>query len=212
MSTTNLVQKSLQTFFVLVKPDGVDSVGKIRQMFLDAFLKGKEQANIEFFEEITPAIIKGVGKFTKDMILAHYAKPDPWLIKYGKKIISARTGVDIESISEELGLEEGKKIPDALADYMCSGSMWAFVFQSNAENTFDIARTVLGDVDPSKASPDSIRGKYSKDSFRLAWTDPLGARAIHNVCHCSDSQEEAEREIRLFLGDLEAGKYFQHLE
>lgn len=190
-------------FLVLVKPDGIIYTGRFRQMFLDAFLKAGELANIEFTKTLKD------GETSKQNIFYHYNKPDDWLKKYGKKILIARNQLPEDSIIDHWSaLQVGKSIPEALADYMTNGEMWAIVFSSTAENTFEIARKVLGDVDPSKADPKSIRGKYSKDSFYAAWTDENGPRAIRNVCHCSDSLLEAEREIRIFLGDEVANKFF----
>jgi nucleoside diphosphate kinase len=210
MSQSNQAEtlaKPVQTFFVLVKPDGYENATSIKLMILDAFLNEGEQAKIEFEQTITPGIISQTGTVTRQTIFNHYDKPDKWLTDYGQKIVTARLGI-YATKDDWVALQVGKSIPEALADYMMSGHMQAMIFTSTAEKTFEIARTVLGDVDPSKADPESIRGKYSKDSFAKAWIDPNGPRAIHNVCHCSDSLGEAEREIRIFLGYKVLNKFF----
>ena len=58
---------------------------------------------------------------------------------------------------------------------------------------------VIGPTDPSKASEDTIRGKYSKDSLEKAIAE---GRPVRNVVHRSDSVEEAERELRVWMDYL----------
>lgn len=209
MNVDNLTQKPAQAFFVLVKPDGMPNLRKITQMFFTAFSEKGEKVEINYFNTISPSETTGFGQFTRETVCAHYAKPDTWLIKYGKKIIASRDSVDPRDVGDEEALIEGRKIPEAIADYMCSGDMMAIIFSSTAENTFDIAREILGHTEPVQADSNSIRGKYSKDSFHAAWTEESGPRAIQNICHCSDSLKEAEREVTLYLGQEIADEYFK---
>lgn len=53
-------------------------------------------------------------------------------------------------------------------------------------------RRRVGNTDPSKADPASIRARYSDDSFEKAAAE---GRIVRNVLHASDSPEEAWREI-----------------
>ncbi len=209
MNVDNLTQKPAQAFFVLVKPDGMANLRKITQMFFTAFSERDEKVKIGYFNTIFPSETLGFGQFTRETVCTHYAKPDSWLIKYGRKIIAERNLVLSENVSDEEALAEGKKIPEAIANYMCSGNMMAIIFSSTAENTFDIAREILGHTEPVQADSNSIRGKYSKDSFHAAWTEESSPRAIQNICHCSDSLEEAEREVTLYLGQEIADEYFK---
>lgn len=54
---------------------------------------------------------------------------------------------------------------------------------------------VIGDTDPSKASKDSIRGRFSNDSLEEAIAE---GRMVRNVIHRSDSPEEVRREINVW--------------
>lgn len=56
-------------------------------------------------------------------------------------------------------------------------------------------RELAGPTDPAKAPSSTIRGKHSKDSLEQAIRE---GRACQNVIHCSDSPEEAEREIQVW--------------
>ena len=48
-------------------------------------------------------------------------------------------------------------------------------------------RTIMGPTDPVNAPPGTIRGDY-------------GSIITENLVHGSDSQESAERELKLFFG------------
>ena len=54
------------------------------------------------------------------------------------------------------------------------------------------ARRLVGPTDPADAAPGTLRGDYGID-FR------------HNSVHTADSEEAAERELRLVFGDAAAG-------
>jgi nucleoside-diphosphate kinase len=56
-------------------------------------------------------------------------------------------------------------------------------------------RDVIGPTDPAKASPETIRGKYSSDSLEQALDED---RPCRNVIHASDSPGEAERELAVW--------------
>jgi nucleoside-diphosphate kinase len=49
---------------------------------------------------------------------------------------------------------------------------------------------MIGDTDPLRANPGTIRGDYGLD-------------IEHNLVHGSDSEESAEREISLFFSEKE---------
>jgi nucleoside diphosphate kinase len=190
-------------FFVLVKPDGVKNLGDIIQMYLEAFAHDSNsniKVLVKHMERISPY------PETREKILQHYAKSDKWKIKYGRNILALRNKLDINAISDATALTEGNNIVLAIAKYMTSGYMYAIVFVAYVNNTedqdkvFEIAREVLGDIEPEKAEIWSIRGKYSKDSFEKAWSEKDCPRAIENICHCSESEDEAKTEADNFLG------------
>ncbi len=194
-------QKSkVQTLFVLVKPDGYPHKNFIKSLMIDE-MDGMRTCNLQDDVYMTP-----------EDVLKHYPKNDEWLAKYGEKICAARLKVKIEDVTSWDALLYGDTIMPALSSYMTSGIMSAMIFTylSN-KDCFALARNLLGDVDPSKASVGSIRRLFSGDSFEKAWTGDSGPRAIENVCHISDSQEEAYSEACLFLGQEKAYPFFSHL-
>ena len=187
-----LDQGKIETVFFMIKPDGMRNRSGI--------VKALELTGLEI-------VHSDLVKVLRDDILKHYAKPDNWLIKYGARILRARLGLsDTHPIPDDLALAEGMKIPGAIADYMAEKEMRAFVIRG--VNAISILRILLGDTEPASAAKDTLREMFSKDSFLKAWTDPAGPRAIHNAAHASDSEAEALREARLFLGEEVADHLF----
>jgi len=62
------------------------------------------------------------------------------------------------------------------------------------ENAIALVRTLMGALEPTEATPGSIRGDF-------ACTKTM------NLIHGADSPENAEREIRLFFRDDELCEY-----
>ena len=107
------------------------------------------------------------------------------------------SAMKLMQVSESLakthyGEHEGKPFFQSLIDYITSGPVIAMVWEG--DNAIDVARNLMGDTDPKKASPGTIRGD-------LALT--IGA----NIVHGSDSPESAEREIGLFFNQDEIIDY-----
>lgn len=71
-----------------------------------------------------------------------------------------------------------------LVEFMSSGPVLAMVFQG--KDAVKTGRRMLGETDPLKSQPGTVRGDYGIDVGR-------------NVCHGSDSVESAEREIKLWF-------------
>lgn len=76
-----------------------------------------------------------------------------------------------------------------LVKYMSSGPVVPMVWEG--KNVVKTGRIMLGETDPFKSSPGTIRGDYCIEVGR-------------NICHGSDAVESAEKEIKLwFCGDHE---------
>jgi nucleoside diphosphate kinase len=72
-----------------------------------------------------------------------------------------------------------------LTDFLSSGPVVCMIWQG--KNVVKTARQMLGETDPAKSLPGSIRGDLSIDIGR-------------NVIHGSDSVESAKNEIELWFG------------
>ncbi|KAF9877031.1 nucleoside diphosphate kinase [Colletotrichum karsti] len=76
-----------------------------------------------------------------------------------------------------------------LINYMLSGPICAMVWEGR--DAVKTGRTILGATNPLASAPGTIRGDYAIDVGR-------------NVCHGSDSVENAKKEIALWFKDGEA--------
>jgi nucleoside-diphosphate kinase len=88
-------------------------------------------------------------------------------------------------MAEELYAEhKGKKFFEELISYITSGPVVAMILEG--ENAIDVVRKMIGSTDPKEALPGTIRGDYA-------------LTINENVIHASDTQEKAEREIKIFF-------------
>lgn len=103
----------------------------------------------------------------------------------GFKIIKAQlmspTRELVESHYEE---HRGKNFFDELVSYILEGPVMAMEIQG--EDVIAVMRSIMGDKDPLKAIPGTIRGDYANTITR-------------NLIHGSDSPERAERELNLWF-------------
>ena len=71
-----------------------------------------------------------------------------------------------------------------LVDFITSGSVVAMVWEG--ESVIPAIRTMMGKTNPLEANPGTFRGDF-------------GNSINFNIIHGSDSEESAQREIRLFF-------------
>jgi nucleoside-diphosphate kinase len=76
-----------------------------------------------------------------------------------------------------------------LVEFITRGPLVAMVME--AEDAVEAARQVIGATNPIDAAPGSIRGDYALE-------------VTFNLVHGSDSDESAEREIRIWFPELQA--------
>jgi len=109
-------------------------------------------------------------------------------------------GLKLFQASEELlkthysDLVEKKFFP-SLLEYMLSGPVTCMVWEG--KNAVKMGRQMLGATNPQESLPGTIRGDFSIEVGR-------------NICHGSDSVENAEKEIALWFGDGELCEWEDH--
>jgi nucleoside-diphosphate kinase len=81
---------------------------------------------------------------------------------------------------------EGKPFYDGLITYITSGPVVKMIV--SGPEAVAVARKLMGETDPAKAAPGTIRGDF-------------GLIMDENVIHGSDSPESAAREIGIFFGE-----------
>jgi nucleoside-diphosphate kinase len=92
--------------------------------------------------------------------------------------------MDKEMAERHYAVHKGKPFYNELVDHITSAPIVAAVFAG--ENAVARIRKIVGDTDPAKAAPGTIRREFGLDIRR-------------NSTHASDSVENAEKEIALFF-------------
>lgn len=98
-----------------------------------------------------------------------------------------------QEVIEKLNLPD---FPHRIRSYFVGKTVRIFELESKENNVVAKVRELIGATDPSKAGPDTIRGKYSNDNMELAKQEQ---RLVHNLIHASDSDESAYKEIELWF-------------
>jgi nucleoside-diphosphate kinase len=115
------------------------------------------------------------------------------LERRGLKIVAIKMlKMSYELASQHYAEHREKVFFKGLLDYIMSGPVVAMVVEG--KNAVRIVRALVGDTDPAKASPGTIRGDYGTDIGR-------------NIIHASDSIKSAEKEISLFFDADEMIEY-----
>lgn len=111
-------------------------------------------------------------------------------------------GLKMMKISRELAEQHyqehtGKPFFGELVEFITSGPVIAMVWEG--KDVIAAMRKIMGDTDPLKALPGTIRGDMAVSINR-------------NIIHGSDSTEAAKREIALFFNKTELVEYSRDIE
>ncbi len=93
--------------------------------------------------------------------------------------------LDQDTLEQHYGEHKGKPFYEPLVEFMSSGPVVAMIVEG--ERVVEGVRALAGPTDPIAAAPGSIRGDY-------------GVIVRENLIHASDSEESAEREVKIFFG------------
>ncbi|GAA0475366.1 nucleoside-diphosphate kinase [Streptomyces stramineus] len=92
-----------------------------------------------------------------------------------------------EVLEQHYAEHVGKPFYEPLMQFMSSGPVVALVVEG--ERVIEGVRALAGPTDPISAAPGSIRGDF-------------GTITRENLIHASDSEESAQREIKIFFPGL----------
>jgi len=177
---------------VLIKPDGVKR-GLIGEIISRIEMRGLK---IIALQMISP---------TREQIDEHYPKDEKWIKRLGEKTLETyeKYGYDIQ---KEMGtddlMEIGKNVRGWILDFMVSGPVVKMVIQGI--HSVDMVRKMVGKSIPALAEMGTIRGDFSVDSAALA---NKNQRAVHNLIHASETQEEAVHELSFWFSPEEVFVY-----
>lgn len=96
--------------------------------------------------------------------------------------------IDPQLAGEHYREHQGKAFFDSLVDFITSGPVLAMTWEG--EQAVATVRNMMGNTDPAKAAPGSMRGDLARS-------------LSENLIHGSDSIEAARREIALFFSESE---------
>ena len=173
--------------FVIVKPDGVQRglVGEIIKRYERTGLK---LVGMRF----------GVAEEKK--FWEHYNKDDAWFLQKGTKILEDKKKNGLPADKEPM--EYGKDIIRQLVKFMTCGPVLMMVWEGNQAAA--VIKKITGGTEPSTSDVGTIRGDLTVDSYNIAAVDD---RAVRNLIHCSESADEAKREIAIWFTDAEMTEY-----
>lgn len=173
--------------FVILKPDTV------QRSLIGEVIKRFERTGLKF-----TAMKMFVPK--EEQLLTHYNKDDAWFLKKGNRIIE-----DLKSQGlpvEKDAMAYGRSIIDTIVDYMTAAPVIAMVLEGN--QAVAVVTKLVGTTEPSTSDVGTIRGDYTVDSYTHSSYEN---RAVRNLIHCSESPEEAEREIKVWFKEEEIMNY-----
>ena len=111
----------------------------------------------------------------------------------GLKIVAMKMiWVDGALAKRHYAVHEGKPFFEGLVEFITSRPIIAVIFEG--EDAVAVVRNAVGETDPARAAPGTIRGDLAQDIGR-------------NLIHGSDSEETAEKEIDLFFSKSEILSY-----
>lgn len=172
---------------IILKPDAV------QRSLMGAIISRFERVGLKFvaFKFSTP---------DKEQLFAHYNKNDEWFERKGQTMIDHfnQQGKKIEKSS----IEYGKDIIRAVVKEMTQSPVLAIVVEGGT--AINTVIKLVGTTEPATSDIGTIRGDYTVDTYIHATYED---RSIRNLIHCSDSKEEAEREIALWFDESEIMNY-----
>ena len=172
---------------VLLKTDAVQRslVGEIIKRFEQKGLK------IAALKMVMP---------TEAQLLEHYNKDDEWFLKKGTRIVEDLKGQGRPVEKEPI--EYGRDIIRTIVNYMTAAPVVAMIWEGN--QSVAVVTKLVGTTEPTTSDVGTIRGDYTVDSYGHSSYEN---RAVRNLIHCSESPEEAEREIAIWFSDAEIMQY-----
>ena len=96
--------------------------------------------------------------------------------------------IDDALARKHYAIHEGKPFFEKLVTYISSGPVLIAVLEGT--NAIRVVRATVGGTNPAEAAPGTIRADFALEIGR-------------NLVHASDSEENAQKEIKLYFKDAE---------
>lgn len=171
--------------FLMIKPDGV------RRGLSGEIIRRIEQVALKIVAmKLFRPSVKEVDN--------HYPRDKRWIHRLGEKTLATYAKYGYDAL-KELGTDKADKIGPMvrkwLVEFMTSGPV--VVMAIKGVHAVDMVRKLAGPTMPSDAPLGTIRGDFSVDSAAAANRDK---RAVYNLVHASETQDEAQHEIKHWFG------------
>lgn len=186
---SNLSHPKKERSFVILKPDTVqrsligEIIGRIERVGL----------KIVAMKLVVP---------TEEQCWTHYNKDEEWFLKKGNRIVEDRKAQNL-AVDKD-AMEYGRDIIRSNVDFFTSGPVVCLVIEGN--QSVAVVKKIVGGTEPTTSDVGTIRGDFTIDSYALSSIDN---RAVRNLIHCSDSPEEASREVVIWFNSTEIIDYRQ---
>jgi len=165
----------IQQTLIIIKPDGVQ--------------RGLTEEIIKRYQAVGLKIVKSKDIIAPlEIIEKHYPMDPDYLKSIGEKTIAA--GQAVKSAQDQ-----GRKVVSWLRKFITSGPIVVLLLEG--EDAVKLARKTTGFTDPSTALRGTIRGDLGTDNILDANKE---GRPVYNLIHASGSEEEAQKEIKLWFG------------
>jgi len=178
--------------FIILKPDAV------QRSLVGEIIKRIERTGLK-------CVAMKMFEPDEKRLLEHYNKDEEWFLKKGTNVVR-----DLEKLGlpiEKEAIEYGRDIIRTIVRYMTSGPVVAMVWEGN--QAVNVVMKIVGTTEPTTSDVGTIRSDYTLDSYSLA---SFENRAVRNLVHCSDSPEEAKREMDIWFSEAERMNYINAQE
>jgi nucleoside-diphosphate kinase len=172
---------------ILLKPDAV------QRSLVGEMIKRFEQKGLKF------TAMKMIMA-TEEQCQNHYNKDDEWFERKGQGIVDdmKADGIPVEKPA----IEYGRDIIRTIVKYMTAGPIVALIAEGHKAP--EVVTSLVGGTEPVSADVGTIRGDFTIDSYYMATIDN---RSVRNLIHCSEDNDEAEREIAIWFNENEIMDY-----
>jgi len=121
----------------------------------------------------------------------------------GLKIVAMKMVWADQSLAEKhYEAHKGKAFFDPLVKFLKEGPIIGMVLEG--VDVIANVRKLVGDTEPAKALPGTIRGDFCHVSYSYADSKKM---VVKNIIHASGNKEDAEKEIKLWFKPEEIHSY-----
>lgn len=120
----------------------------------------------------------------------------------GMKMVWAKEELAKKHYTEDISKRRGEHVRNYLVEFLKEGPVVAIVLQGIS--AIEIVRKIVGDTEPRKALPGTIRGDYAHVSYDFADSKKM---VVRNIVHASSDKKDAEYEVNLWFKPEEIYDY-----